>query len=202
MRRDRFLSPLLFASLAALTAGRAKADVYSRAELLERPPFGRVGPGAAGAGAGYELRGFFGNGDNLEVSIRKSGTSEARWVPVGGGDGPWRVGAASADDGTATLEADGMRFELTLEKEAVPGASGDGEFTTGLKLRPQLKAEVLRMNDEGARVRDEAMAKLRTDHPEYFTDPNSMSDEQRRMASNAINDLNRRLADVPAPAGH
>ena len=91
----------LLAGLAATPAG-ARADT------------GVPAPVTAG---NYELRGFFGRGDSLEVSIRLGRTDTSVWVRIGERFGNLLVVAADPDEGTALIEAGGIRSLLRLERE-------------------------------------------------------------------------------------
>lgn len=160
-------------------------------------------PGARGAdryaasSGVYELRGFFGRAGRLEVSIRKSGTQESRWIRVGSPTGDWRVESADAKAGTAVLLADGKRFPLKLvTSEDAPAALTDA---TGepLKSWPSQREAMTRAADREAvieRAKEESLSRLRAAHPEYFKEANLMTPEERRVSRNAFKEIDRQNA--------
>lgn len=91
---------LLLAALAAPSVLRARPE-----------PTGK-------AVAAYELRGFFGRDDRLEVSIRFGRTDTSRWLRVGERFGSFVILSADVDEGAVLIEADGIRRTLHLEREA------------------------------------------------------------------------------------
>lgn len=68
--------------------------------------------------ANYELRGFFGSGDALEVSIRVGRTDSSMWLRVGERFGNLVVLSADPDRGLVVIETGGIRRTLRLEREA------------------------------------------------------------------------------------
>ena len=69
---------------------------------------------AVSSESGYELRGFFGSGENLEVSLRKSGDDASRWIKVGQKSGDLLVEKADPKTGIVTLVVKGTRHSLRL----------------------------------------------------------------------------------------
>ncbi len=63
----------------------------------------------------YELRGFFGTPENLEVSLRKPGTDKSQWVRVGEKTDGMLVEKADAKAGTAMLRVGGATYQLRLQ---------------------------------------------------------------------------------------
>lgn len=191
--------PVLLWAAAARPVG---AIEYSRADLTGRSPFASRGHPAAAAGGPYELRGFFGGGDSLEVSIKKIDTGESRWIRVGDPDGRWRVETADAEAGTAVLAADGLRFRLNL---AAPSYATAPAFDTGTvphKRNDGRDYEQLPNGDPPAlaKSREEKLGRLRAEHPEYFSDINALPEDRRREAVNAINEANRQAVASAEPA--
>ena len=116
----------------------------------------------------YELRGFFGKDDNLEVSLRDSRNNSARWFRVGKKFGGMVVEKADAKSGTATLWVAGVRRELRLAVEVLPPfvvPSTQEEFD-------ELKKQIAELNsgEVGAKIeklqRDLA-DRFHAEHPEY-----------------------------------
>jgi hypothetical protein len=69
------------------------------------------------AGSDYELGGFFGTGETLEVSLKKSGEADAKWVRVGRKTGNLLVESADPKKGFAIVNISGARYRLDLRGE-------------------------------------------------------------------------------------
>lgn len=136
----------------------------------------------------YELRGFFGAGENLEVSVRRAGAPQSVWLRVGKKSGDLLVEKADAKTGTATLLAGGRRVVLRLAGESAPAMPVviTATATTTPATASNFKSEAYRekrfeelrakMSDaqeaEFGRVMMERHAKLRAENPNLdFHDP-------------------------------
>jgi hypothetical protein len=95
----------------------------------------------------YELTGFFGVGDWQEVSLKKAGEAEAKWVRVGQKIGKLRVESADAAKGFAVVNIAGARYRLNLrgERQALP-ASVESEVVVvpGSELSPEANRRIER----------------------------------------------------------
>lgn len=80
-------------------------------------PAAVVADSGSSATAVYELRGFFGAGDSLEVSIRIGRTDTSYWLKVGERFGNLTVVSADPVAGTVVIDAGGIRRTLRLEKQ-------------------------------------------------------------------------------------
>lgn len=181
---------------AILAPAFSVAAEFTRAGLFERPPFTTKSGGHDASAAGYELHGFFGDGENLEVSIFKTDTRVSKWVAADGNDS-WKIEEADPENGTVTLLADGLRLRLRLAKEAgtrVNASAGpDGE---PIGNRPNQAVAVAVAESADTRVnreKERRLDALRSEHPEYFEDPNGMSPEQRRISGNALREVDRQV---------
>ena len=200
MSRIHHASRRLFL-LSVFTLGGAicAGGADRRAEAPTATPRMKPAPATAyGVSSGsYELRGFFGRAGRLEVSIRKSGTPESRWIRVGAPTGDWRVESADAKAGTAVLLADGKRFPLKLAtSEDAPTALTDASGEP-LKSWPSQREAMTRAAERDAaidRAKEEALSRLRAAHPEYFKEANLMTPEERRVSRNALNEVDRQNA--------
>lgn len=117
----------------------------------------------------YELRGFYGKGDRLEVSIRDSRDGSSRWLRVGKKSGEFLIEKADAKSGTATLVADGVKKELKLVAEESPPAAVPA---TREKLNElfRLRDEVVMrpgVGDELNAMLAEVDVRFNKEHPEY-----------------------------------
>ncbi len=95
------------------------------------------------SGGAYELRGFFGSGENLEVSVRCAGSARSEWLRVGQKNGDLLVEKADPKAGTATLVVDGRHLALRLAGEAPPEI---------LKVTPQIVVEEKKSSKEEAKA--------------------------------------------------
>ena len=78
---------------------------------------------AAEAAETYELRGFFGTPDNLEVSVRKPGSEKSQWLRVGEKADGMLVEKADSQAGTATLRVGNATYKLRLMGQSAPTAT-------------------------------------------------------------------------------
>lgn len=169
----------------ALWAEPDGAPVYSRASLLERAPFAKPDKaGKVSAGGPLELRGFFGAGESLEVSLSKSGTAESVWARVGDKNAKWPVESADPVAGTADVRYDGLLLHLKLArpetpdltvKPAAPAPERDARSARrgGWSNLSPATREIL-----GNAMR-ESMESLQKTNPEYF-DGTKLTPEQRK----------------------
>ena len=65
----------------------------------------------------YELRGFYGTGDKVVVSIRINRSGNSYWIRVGDRLGNLTVERADLEEGTAVIVVGGVRKTLRLAKE-------------------------------------------------------------------------------------
>lgn len=193
--------PTLALSVLLGTASVFAAEkTYSREELFVRTPF-PVKTGATGPSTGaYELRGFFGTSESMEVSIRRPDTGESRWIAVGS-DGKWKVTDADPDAGTATLVTNGVTVFLKLANATDSPRVDPDVMPKSTATHPESVAIDLAKQNDGIRRREVAVAALKAEHPEYFENPNTMNPEQRRIAKNAIDQMNRKLDAPPVFVG-
>lgn len=121
---------LLLSSLLALNLVADEGDPveYRRSSVIERSPFAKSDrPGRKGvSGDALELRGFFGSGDNLQVSLMRPDTRESAWVTVGDKNAKWVVETADIQAGTAEVVLDGLRLNLKLAQPEVPDINAPG----------------------------------------------------------------------------
>lgn len=73
--------------------------------------------------SGYELRGFFGAGADVSVSLLKIGSETSAWVAVGETAGGVTVESADPKTGQAVLRIGPRRVTLRLTGEAAPVAA-------------------------------------------------------------------------------
>ena len=62
----------------------------------------------------YELRGFFGADQNLEVSVARKGEKRSAWIKVGQRSGDMLIESADSQAGIAILVVGGVRTKLLL----------------------------------------------------------------------------------------
>jgi len=99
----------------------AEDPAYARRELLDNPPLGAKAAGKVAKKGdaekeNLELRGFFGRGDDLYVSLWRMDTREAVWVSVKAKDGRYRIDRADPRDGSVDVTVDGQKRRLRLAK--------------------------------------------------------------------------------------
>jgi hypothetical protein len=162
------------------------APEYRRSTLVERGPFARPERGRAQVTSGgpIELRGFFGEGEKLEVSLTKPDTKESAWVKVGDTSAKWLVDSADPSAGTAEVRYDGMRLHLSLARteEVATTASAPApevkveEPSRGRGSRGNLSPDARNAMRTAMR---ENMETARKEHPEYF-DGSKLTDEQQK----------------------
>lgn len=185
---------------AALLAGFAFAE--DAAPVVPSPKASAVSPAN-----GYELRGFFGAGANLEISVRAPGSESSRWLKVGKKSGDLLVEKADPKAGTATLLVAGRRHTLRLAGESAPVAveetkpEAEPELSEADKARKARHARFreMRVNStpeqqaEFGRVMREKMEAFRNEHPEMMN-PANMNDPEKRKAMGEIFRANARAA--------
>lgn len=155
----------------------AAEAAFNRASVIERSPFAKSERGRRnGSGDALELRGFYGAGPGLQVSLTRPDTKESAWIAVGDKNAKWVVETADAEAGTAEVNFDGLKLHLTLAKAEVPeiteahrGPGGNNRFGGN-------------MSEEGRQALRDAMRsgfeKARTQHPEWF-DGRTLNEQQQ-----------------------
>ena len=187
----------LFPPLAALVvsapglraqdgAEKSAAVAYSRASIVERSPFAQSARARrSGSGDPLELRGFYGSGPGLQVSLTRPDTKESAWITVGDKNAKWVVETADAEAGTADVNFDGLKLHLTLAKAEVPeltesrrGPGGGGRWGGN-------------MSEEGRQAMRDAMRsgfeRARSEHPEWF-DGRTLSEDQQNARRQYMTD--------------
>src|ERR1043165_1957984 len=86
---------------------------YSRQCLVDNPPLGVVPKTGSDKStketkAAVELRGFFGRGESLHVSLWRMDTRDAVWVRVGTKEGRFQIESADPESGSAVVFVDGV----------------------------------------------------------------------------------------------
>lgn len=104
-------------------SGESRKERGDRGERGDRSGFRRPRGGASSAAEGegngnYELRGFFGSGQNTEISLRQSGTDKAYWIRIGESQKDIYVEKVDPVAGTAVIVTHGTRYRLRLAAEA------------------------------------------------------------------------------------
>ena len=194
LRLPRFLAALslipAYTFAAASTpapAPAAPAVEYRRASLVERQPFAKPerGPAKPTSGGPLELRGFFGAGPTLEVSLSRPDGKEAAWCAVGDKSSKWLVESADPDAGTADVRFDGMLLHLKLARPEPPSLTVTPAADTPPE-RPRDRRPGARLSPAGREamrnVMREQMETARKEHPEYF-DGSTLSPEQQEARS-------------------
>ncbi len=176
-------------AFASGTASPAPSPEYRRSSLLERTPFAKneKGAGKPAAAGPLELRGFYGSGAALEVSLTRPDTKEASWVKVGDTAAKWVVESADPVAGTAEVRYDGLRLHLTLarpEEVVIPAPEAKVEEPPENKSRNRGNRANLspEARDAMRSAMREGMDAARKEHPEYF-DGSKLSDEQQKARS-------------------
>lgn len=160
---------------------------YRRASLVDRSPFVRPerGRGPVATGGPLELRGFFGEGPNLQVSLTRPDTRESVWVKVGDKTAKWPVEAADADEGTAEVKFDGMRLHLKMARTGDVGAPSEAPAVVQVaEVKQEAKpARNGQMSDAGRTAMFDAMRKMRDaarkEHPEWYERGKTLTKEQQ-----------------------
>ncbi len=101
------LAILLAASSAHLPQSRAEETLPSPATKTPAGP----------AGTDYALHGFFGTGENTEVSLRRIGSEKSEWYPLGKKSGDVLVEQADAKNGVVVIVVGKSRQTLRLAGE-------------------------------------------------------------------------------------
>ena len=159
-----------------------------RASLVDRSPFVRPerGRGPVATGGPLELRGFFGEGANLQVSLTRPDTHESVWAKVGDKSAKWPVEAADADDGTAEVKFDGMRLHLKLARtgDTAAAPSEAPVMVQTAEVKQETKpARNGQMSDAGRTAMFDAMRKMRDsarkEHPEWYERGKTLTPDQQ-----------------------
>lgn len=169
-----------------------------------------VAPAAKATPAtGYELRGFFGSGEKLEVSVRVPGSTESKWLKVGKKSGGLLIEKADSRAGTAVLLADGRRLALKLTGESAPAVAEEpkvAEVSDAEKLRRARHERFRAMREnstpeqqaEFGRVMREKFDALRKEHPELMDPANRENPELRAKMGEAFRANLREAAEAAA----
>jgi hypothetical protein len=149
--RRLFIAPLLFAA-ATLVAAETKP-----------------------AATDYELRGFFGPAENIDISLRNTRTGNSRWYHLGDRAGGILVEKADAKTGTATIVVNGERHTLRIAGESVATAESEKEKSARTLRDWKTLNAYFRQWGQNMRVAQRATLKkavvdLGKSHPEYFTE--------------------------------
>jgi len=94
----------------AAVAGKAKRD-----NLISNSPFRKPRPNAPRLQT-FEIRGFCGSGDNLEVSITNPATRECHWVKVRDPEAKWFVESADPVARTAVIKINDVSLDIEMAK--------------------------------------------------------------------------------------
>ena len=172
------------------------------AEKAARAPEA-VSPPAASSSSGYELRGFFGTGDKLQVSLREPGAAGSKWRVVGKKSGDVLVESADPKAGTAVVLVGGRRLTLKLaapsnattfvapavSKEPSPEEAKAAKEAARKKRRERFEAMHANATPEQmeafGKVMQERMEVLRKEKPDLFT-PEAWGDEGRVRQSHEL----------------
>jgi hypothetical protein len=154
---------------------------------------------AMSSNSGYELRGFFGAGENREVSLRKSGSDTSRWCKVGVKSGDLLVESADAKTGTATLVVRGVRHRLRLAGEApteplkveTPLIIEAEKKLSKVEARRERRKRMDAMKDNLTpeqeavmnKIMREKMSALEKEHPEFSKGPPNTAEAREKVAS-------------------
>lgn len=197
--------------LLLLSAVVASLPVFAEDAPDARPGTTAVAPVAKPTPAsGYELRGFFGSGEKLNVSVRVPGSTESKWLQVGKKSGGLLIEKADSRAGTAVLLADGRRIALKLTGEAAPAVVAEApkvaELSDADKAR-QARRERFRAMRENAtpeqqaefgRVLREKFEALRKNSPELMDPANRDNPEMRAKMGEAFRANMREAAEAAA----
>jgi hypothetical protein len=116
----RITSLYLRAAIAVapiLTVSVANAEESSAKSIKSSATVTTISTPATLSGSDYELGGFFGAGDKVEVSLKKRGEASAKWVRVGKKVGDLLVESADPQKGFAIVNISGARYRLNLRGE-------------------------------------------------------------------------------------
>lgn len=163
---------------------------YRRSSLVERTPFARNDRGrvAHSVGGPVELRGFYGSGKDLLVSLTRVETGESAWVKVGDKSAKWPVEAADVDDGTADVKFDNMKLHLKLARAGETGDAQPAASPAVVQVVEQVKTEAKKsgfgsMSAEGRAAMQTAMKQARdaahAAHPELYDRSKPLTAEQQ-----------------------
>lgn len=164
---------------------------YRRSSLVERTPFARNDRGRVSHSVGgpVELRGFYGSGKDLMVSLTRVETGESAWVKVGDKNAKWPVEAADVDDGTADVKFDNMKLRLKLARAGETGEAQPAAPTAAaVQVAEPVKKEVKKsgfgaLSAEGRTAMQTAMKQAReaahAAHPEFYDRSKPLTAEQQ-----------------------
>lgn len=145
----------------------------------------------------YELRGFFGSGDSLEVSLATKGSKDSKWYAVGKKTAGILVEKADAKTGYAVLNRSGKRSSVRLASAAAPQETASDDASDEPVKTPSEKPDYAsreyrhkRMKEmmekaspaqmaEFQRVAQQKFLDLRKEHPDYFTKMDTPADRRR-----------------------
>ena len=126
-------------------------------------PVSQTGTASSASASDYELRGFFGAGDELEVSVRNTATGKSEWLRVGEKTEGLLVEKADSAAGTATLRAGDRHYRLRLAAEAPPdplNAEEAKKLSPDEEARAQRKARIEAMRKNMTPEQMEAFGKI------------------------------------------
>lgn len=101
---------------SAIPEAKPPKPEIKRENLITNSPFrtARVLSRTGGNTQQLEIRGFYGSGDALEVSLTNPLTRECHWVKVGDSDARWKVTSADPVARTAVVEMNGMVISVSM----------------------------------------------------------------------------------------
>ena len=150
------MSPLVFlaAVLGALTPAFA-AEQVSPASAYD-----------------YELRGFFGVGENTEISLRRTVTDKSAWYHLGEKTSGVLVEKADSKTGTATIVVNGVHRTLHLAGETAPETTEEKHLRYAKALNDYYSQWDSDGRERMSKVIGESfrtgMGELLKSHPEYL----------------------------------
>lgn len=136
----------------------------------------------------YELRGFFGIGTQLEVSLKNSVSGKSDWYKVGETKNGLRVERADAKAGIAVVSIHGKSRTIRLSGES-PGTSDDLEFKARAVRRLKLFRFMESLSEKQCKAMKDSMGKLTAEifknHPDYL-EKNRANDPEVKAAWIAV----------------
>lgn len=203
MRRTALLPAFVLAA-ATLVAAQSATPRPAGATASESKP---AKPAAAPVSSEYELHGFFGAGDDLEVSVRRIGETQSRWLRVGVKSGDTLVEKADAKTGTATIVVAGRRHTLRLAAAASAAPEAEPEKAAPAEDAREARRARFRAMAQNAtpeqmaafrKVMTERMQEAQKANPELFNGRLPANEDARRQMGAIFGPVVREAAEAAA----
>ena len=204
------------AVLAGLSLALVPVLPASETPAAPAPAAKPAAPSAAAlppADTAYELRGFFGSGPLLKVSLAAKGEKDSTWYAVGKKTGDILVEKADSTAGYAILSRNGVRSTVRLATAGSTAADADDgdEDAPDIKSREYRHKRFREMMEKSSpaqraefqRVAREKFEAMRKDHPEYFTDFSNPANREKlgELSLGIMHDAAEASAKLPDKDG-